>query len=309
MHIIHFNLPTVAPFRLDLTVWALRRRARNIVDRWDGVCYTRVFTLEHSPVKVEIEQITEKPQISVVAYAHHSWVNLQSQITDLLNTMLGLNLDLTWFYDLTKNDPILHPLVLKYKGLKPPRFPSIFETLTNAIACQQVSLEAALSLLNNLTARYGKPFKERNQVFYAFPEPYDIMRCSEEELKALGFSQRKSETLILIASTIFKKEKTFCDLDRLSNENIIEHSCRLKGIGRWSAEYLLLRGLGRTEILPGDDVGVQKSVQLLLKLRKKSDYHKIKKIEKKWHPYAGLIYFHFLLKKLSEMGVIEDFSS
>jgi DNA-3-methyladenine glycosylase II len=126
----------------------------------------------------------------------------------------------------------------------------------------------------------------------------------KEELMLLGFSEHKSETLILIASAIVH-EKNFCNLDKLSNEEIIKFLCSFKGIGRWSAEYFLLRGLGKIEILPGDDVAIHKSVENLLKLRKKPDFDRIKKIEKEWHPYAGLIYFHFLLEKLSKKEIIE----
>ena len=94
MHIIKFQLSATAPFRLDLTVWALRRRSRNIVDYWDGFCYTRVFIIEGSPVKVEVRQKTKKAQLSVIAYSHHPMHKLKSKITDLLNVMLGLQVRL-----------------------------------------------------------------------------------------------------------------------------------------------------------------------------------------------------------------------
>ena len=154
-----------------------------------------------------------------------------------------------------------------------------------------------------MTQKYGIPFEEANHINYAFPEPCEIMNCTKKELMLLGFSEHKSATLILIASTI-AHEKILCNLDKLSNEEVIKLLCRFKGIGRWSAEYTLLRGLGKTNILPGDDVAVHKSIGNLFKLRKKPDFEKIKKIEKKWHPYAGLVYFHFLLEKLSLKEVI-----
>lgn len=304
MHKLCFNLSAIAPFRLDLTVWALKRRGRNIVDQWNGTCYTRVFIIKNSPIKVEVEQKKGEPEISVVAYTHHPFADLQLQISHLLNIILGLRIDLRWFYKLTKHDKVLHPLVMKYKGVKPPRLPSIFETLVNAVAFQQFSLEAGFSLLNNLTVKYGKPFREQGSVCYAFPDPGEIMNSTIKELMSIGFSQNKSKALVLIASTIFHHEESFSGLDELPNEDVIQLLSNFKGIGRWSAEYTLLRGLGRTEILPGDDVGIRKSLVQLLSLQKKPDYNKIKEIEKKWYPYAGLIYFHILLRKLSENKII-----
>lgn len=70
MHILRFNISVVASFRLDLTVWALRRRSRNIIDSWDGSCYTRIFNIENATVKVEVRQNTNKSQIFVVARSH-----------------------------------------------------------------------------------------------------------------------------------------------------------------------------------------------------------------------------------------------
>lgn len=292
-------MKVVIPFRLDLTVWALRRESRNIVDGWDGSCYTRIFNIENSTVKVEVRQQT-KSQISVVVHSQKSIKNLKAKVSNLLNTMLGLNVDLRSFYQRMKGNTFIYPLVLKFMGVKPPRFPSIFETLVNAIAFQQLSLEAGFTLLNNLAQKFGTPFAENDCLYYSFPEADKIRKCTKEELMPLGFSERKCETLILIAS----HETIYCNLDKLPNEEVINLLCSFKGIGRWSAEYTLLRGLGRTTILPGDDVAVQKKVKNLLKLRIDPDFNTIKKYEKEWEPHAGLIYFHFLLEKISKKEIL-----
>jgi DNA-3-methyladenine glycosylase II len=57
---------------------------------------------------------------------------------------------------------------------------------------------------------------------------------------------------------------------------------------------------------PGDDVGAKKNLQLLLHLKTKLDYQQISKITKKWYPYAGFIYFHLLLDKLNEKGLLSN---
>ncbi|MGL5741436.1 MAG: hypothetical protein ACRCXC_02225 [Legionella sp.] len=67
---------------------------------------------------------------------------------------------------------------------------------------------------------------------------------------------------------------------------------------------MLLRGLGRIEILPGDDVVAQNNLQKLLHLEVKPDYKKVADLTASWSPYAGFVYFHLLLQKLHEKGVI-----
>ena len=72
----------------------------------------------------------------------------------------------------------------------------------------------------------------------------------------------------------------------------------LHGIGRWSAEYTMLRGLGRLNVFPADDVAGQKNLLHWLNLRKSPTYEKARRAVSRFHPYEGLLYFHFLLAKL-----------
>ena len=78
----------------------------------------------------------------------------------------------------------------------------------------------------------------------------------------------------------------------------------IRGIGRWSAEYVLLRGLGRLDAFPGDDIGAQNNLKRIFLLDNKPTYEGIKKLTSRWHPYEGLVYFHLLLEKLHLKGVI-----
>lgn len=300
----HFILPVLPPFRLDLTVWALKRRGKNIIDSWDGTHYIRVFAFGEHPVKVNVEQGANESQIKITASSLYFMPAMHNKILLTLKRMLGLEINLEPFYQRAKKDKSLSSLVLRFKGLKPPRFSTIFEALANAVACQQVSLEAGLTLLNRLSQHYGLPFQEENQTFYAFPEPRTIMHCRIEDIRALGFSQRKSETLIELASAVSLHEDTYSNLEGKSDQEVAKLLSNFKGIGRWSIEYVLLRGLGRIGILPGDDVGVQKSLKQLLDLQKMPNYAQIQSLVQQWHPYAGLIYFHLLLQKLAGKGLL-----
>lgn len=300
-----FTLHPIAPYRLDYTVLALRRRAKNIVDCWDGQHYTRVFNLDNKPITVKVAQIDNlnnpKLLISLDESIHPM---VQEKITYLLEMMLGLKRDLSSFYTMAKHDVQLNPLVFQFMGVKPPRFPSLFEALINAISCQQISLDAGLHIQNQLVQHLGMKMNHNSQVLYAFPTAEDVSHCSVGSLKKLGYSTHKSETIICLASALKDEQSAFSCLEGKPNDEVIELLCQFKGIGRWTAEYVLLRGLGRIEIFPGDDIGAQNNLQKLLHLEDKLDYKKTSKITSLWHPYAGLIYFHLLLQKLDEKGVL-----
>ncbi|MCW8417807.1 DNA-3-methyladenine glycosylase [Fluoribacter dumoffii] len=296
-----FTLNAVAPFRLDYTVFALRRRSKNKVDLWDRNCYTRVLIIENTPVKVVVEQKKGINDPELLLHSEGSKQVSQNQIHAEMEKMLGLKRDLHDFYCLAEQDARLHPLALRFKGLKPPRFPSVFEALVNAVSCQQISLDAGLQIQNRLVEYLGLKIKGKEEkVFYAFPRPTEVANCSVSELKNIGYSTHKSETLIRLASAFIGEEAYFGSLENKSNEEIINFLCAFKGVGRWTAEYVLLRGLGRIDIFPGDDIGAQNNLYQLLHLERKPDYKKIAEITAKWHPYAGFVYFHLLLQRLHE---------
>lgn len=297
-----FLLHPVQPFRLDLTVWALRRRSKNIIDLWDGRFYTRLLNVENQLIKVSIEQINEnKLRVSVNQSISE---NTKIELSQLLEMMLGTNRIIHNFYRMAEQDLHLSSMVIEFKGLKPPRFPSIFEALVNAIACQQLSLDAGLEILNRLARYIGRNIIDHDGTFYAFPTPADVANCSILELKKLGFSINKCKALIALSSAITSNEAFFNNLESNTNAEIVKFLCQFKGIGRWSAEYVLLRGLGKIEIFPGDDVGAAKNLQLLLQYKNKLNYQQISQITKQWFPYAGFIYFHLLLKKLQTKGIL-----
>lgn len=299
-----FLLYPVLPFRLDYTVWALRRRSKNIIDLWDEERYTRLFFIENQLIKVSVEQKNKKE----ILVSTNKKINQKTQIelTRLLEMMLGLNRKLQGFYRIAKQDAHLAPLMTQFKGLKPPRFPSIFETLVNAISCQQLSLDAGLQIQNLFAQHVGKKMSDHDGTYYTFPIPKDVAKCSVAELRKLGFSTNKCKTLIDLASRIVADETVFDNLENKSNDDIVKYLCQFKGIGRWSAEYVLLRGLGKIDMFPGDDVGAKKNLQLLLNIKRKLDYQKISEITKKWYPYAGFIYFHLLLNKLNNKGLLNN---
>jgi DNA-3-methyladenine glycosylase II len=147
------------PFRLDLTAWALRRRPHNAIDRWDASTYQRVVDIESGPVALSVTQddALGAPRLSALLTGRPIDQGTQLLARATLEKLLGLSVDLTAFAAIAEQDPLLGPLARRMRGLKPPRFPSLFEALVNGIVCQQISLAVGIHLLNRLTAAHGRP--------------------------------------------------------------------------------------------------------------------------------------------------------
>jgi DNA-3-methyladenine glycosylase II len=293
------------PFRLDLTVWALRRRRTNAVDRWEDGRYSRVIVAEDGPVRLSViqEPLSVEPTLTVtVESTTRISERTRTEIGPLVQKLFGLAVDLHPFYKLARDSAVIGPLAERFSGLRPPRFPTVFEGLINSIACQQVTLDLGIVLLNRLSERFGAHIVDQGLVLHAFPAPADLADAPEESIRKLGFSRQKTRAIRELSTQVADTGGDLALLEGMTNEEAIDYLSRIRGIGRWSAEYVLLRGLGRLDTFPGDDVGAQNNLQRLFHLADKPTYDHIRQLTTPWHPYEGVVYFHLLLDKLRANG-------
>jgi DNA-3-methyladenine glycosylase II len=303
-----FELTPISPFRLDLTVWTLRRRPHNIVDRWDGTTYRRILLLPAGPVEVAVTQVAppEIPKLQVVVAARPIRAARRVAVTAALERLLGLRIDLTDFYQFAAHQRHMGPLAQRFQGMKPPRFATVFEGVINAMACQQLTLTLGIHLLNRLAMATGIAFGEGDEAVHAFPRPEDLAGLSPMHLRQFGFSRQKGRAIIELAQSVAEGHLDLEELAALSDNEAVKRLGELRGVGRWTAEYVLLRGLGRTHVFPGDDVGARNHLQRWLRLARPLDYEGVRRVQSRWGSYAGLVYFHLLLDRLAEAGYIGD---
>jgi len=153
---ISFELAPRPPFRLDLTVWVLRRRSHNLVDGWDGRTYRRVIVVQEEQVLATVVQTgpVDAPRLQVKIRGETlDETRAVPALKALLTQMLGLDADLAGLYRLARQNERLRELIQPWCGVKPPRFPSVFEALVNAVACQQLSLTVGIYLLTGWQPR------------------------------------------------------------------------------------------------------------------------------------------------------------
>jgi DNA-3-methyladenine glycosylase II len=300
-----FEVPAVPPFRLDLTAWALRRRAENILDRWDGQTYRRALLINDQIAEFAAEQSgsAAHPRLRVTVSAPDSTIELQPILRSTLERMLGLPIDLRKFYSLAEKQKPLRPLINAFIGFKPPRYPTIFEALLNAISCQQVSLDVGMMLLNRLVQNFGRS-APTDPSAHACPSAVDLASVSPGALRSFGYSQNKERAILELSRSVASGELDLESIRGLDDAAALEKLLAIRGVGRWSAEYALLRGMGRLNIFPGDDVGGWNNLKKHLRLRTRPDYAKTRKLMAPWKNYAGLLYLHFLLDGLSSRGIL-----
>lgn len=254
--------------------------------------YQRVIKVNDEYTLITASQKTppDKPQIMV---QYQPKVN-QKELKKKLAWIFGLDESLKGFYQKSKKDPVLSLAVKQYYGLIPLRTATVYEMVISAITEQQISLVVAVKIRSRLVKKFGESIKVGGKKYYAFPTPEKLASAKPQDLLKIGLSRQKASYILnfsqLVASGEFKVEA----LKRKSDEKVIEALTKIKGLGPWTAEYVLARGLGRTDVFPADDLGVRAALGKIYGTGKPVSPQKAKKILAKWKPYRRYATFYLL---------------
>lgn len=159
-------------------------------------------------------------------------------------------------------------------------------------------------MLNRLAEESGPTVTYDGVVQHAFPRPADVLLLRPDSLRALGFSFAKARSLLELAEIASAGHLEPRVLEELRDEEVLPLLLSLRGIGRWNEECALLRGLGRINVFPGDDVGARNRLAQWHGYAQPMDFEAVREAVWCWHPFCGLVYFHLLLKGLDESGAL-----
>lgn len=286
-----------APFRLDLTANVLRRPSTNVVDRFDGTTYRRLIGDAKTPALLSVTQ-TGPIELSVDIAASGKQ---RFDPALLVERLLGIDVDLEPFYRAAAHVDWLAPLVAGARGVKPPRYPSVWEACVNAIVYQQVSIHAAGAILRRVIERYAAPVAIDDGQLYAFPGAQTLTDADPEELRGLGVSINKVVSLRAVARAILDGAIDEAALAQLPTPELMAALVVHKGIGPWTAAVVALRGFGRLDLFPMNDSGVARSVR---DLSGRTDVD-VDALLALLGEQRGMLYYHLLIGRLAARGDVE----
>lgn len=176
-------------------------------------------------------------------------------------------------------DPVMASVI---KAVGPCRFEpnaehSHFYHLVRAIVGQQLSTTAARTIHGRFVALFDSPLA-----------PDAVARMEDQRLRAAGLSGAKTAYIKDLAARVHADELPLDRVESMTDEEIIEALTQVKGIGVWSAQMFLMFRLGRPDVLPALDLGIQKGVQRAYHLRKLPKPKRVSAIGRKWTPYSTI---------------------
>lgn len=276
------------PFRLDLTADALRRVAANAVDLVgdDGTYYRAVRDARGAAMLAVSPSGAGSLDVRASGRDAERWLAV-------VRRLLGTDVDLSQWYVRTARIGWLHALTVRLNGLKPPRYPTLWEACAHAIVFQQISIAAGAAIMQRLVELLGEEVVAGGVVGRVFPQPERWMQASEPRLRAAGLSRNKLRHLRSAAQAFADGTIDESRIDALATPQAAQTLTEIAGIGPWSASVMLLRGLGRLDAFPLRDSGVARSL-----LHVGGDDASLEAVLAKLGPVRGMLYFHLLLGRL-----------
>src|SRR5512133_169111 len=156
--------------------------------------------------------------------------------------------------------------------------PSHFHALTRSIVFQQLSGKAAATILSRVVALFPD----------GVPTPEAVAATSDEALRAAGLSRQKIGYLRDLSSKVAGGALPLDEVESMSDDDLIDHLVQVKGIGRWTAQMFLMFRLGRRDVLPELDLGIQNAIKRAYRMRKRPTPKQVRKIGAKWAPHSSV---------------------
>jgi DNA-3-methyladenine glycosylase II len=251
---VGFRVDLAGPLDIPASLELFRRFGDDLLDRWDGATLTRTLRdgNEVIPYMARNAGSVEAPALLIKTPSPQDDEAVE---TAICATFLPPPAS---YPALLLADPVIATLDARFPGLRTVRQFDLFAALIRCVSAQQVNLRWATTTRRRLAEAFGDRHVLDGHAVYSL-NPVRIARASVAELRALQFTTRKAEYIIAIAEAIASAALDLPTLAELPDDEVIAQLTAIRGVGRWTAEWILARTLGRPTVVAGD-LGVRKGI-------------------------------------------------
>jgi DNA-3-methyladenine glycosylase II len=264
------------------------------MDYFDGVTFSRIWNLPDrrwALIRLRSLGSLDRPRLLLLIDGKDLIEPEAKELCGQIESTYSLHLDLNAFFEVIRTEKPVFELTQSHLGMKPALEPNLFEALVWAIIGQQINMTFACQVKAGLLARYGLSFRVNGRDYYRHPEPEDLAKLNPRDWVAFKSSQRKAEYIIGLSKLICEGLNLEA-LNAIPDAEIITQLMHIRGIGRWTAEYVLLRGLGRWDVLPATDAGLINGVRRAYGWDHRPSTEEITRLGERWRPWRGLATYY-----------------
>ncbi len=286
-----YQLTPAAPYRFEYFQKRVANSSNSYLYSFGESRLSRAHIIGGSPVLVHVStdaiQDVKHPPVIRLEVQGATDREQADQAAQIWRHMLSVDRPLLPFYERMSNDPVMSSITQELSGMHLLLDSGPFESMILSIIGQQVNLTFAEALKRSLVELCATSIEVDGQSHYAFPSAEQIARLEYDQLRAMKFSQRKAEYVIDFSRGVAEGSIDLDSLHSMSNEEAIDCLIRLRGIGRWTAECVLLFGLGRPDLLPAADIGLRNAIQHFWQLEVQPTEQEVREFAAGWKGYES----------------------
>ncbi len=269
-----------APLDMAGSLSFLSRNGDDYLDRWDGKRWVRTLVAGSRKVPFSCQPLgtPDEPRL-MVRVADLRDLPAVREATNLSFLLPGRG-----FETLSRRDSVLARLNRKFPGIRQVRQFDLFYGLLRCISAQQINLRWAATLRRRLAEAYGEKLHVRDDFVYSL-RPEVVAAVRVQDLRALQFSTHKAESILAVAEALASRKLIQEDLAEMEDADAMQALVALRGIGTWSAEWILVRCLGRARVVAGD-LGVKKAVAIAYLGKEMASEDEVRRAVAHWGPHA-----------------------
>ena len=258
---------------------------------WEGNSLYMVFQETNSLVLVKIQELGKPDQPLL-----HVATSTRKEFFPDFSHIFSFQDDLKEFYSSVRSDPIMNQLISRYYGTRIFHTRDFFESAIIAILEQQISVQVAAKLRERIVQKFGRgPIEYDGMVFRSFPTPLDFLGISVEEIGSIGMSMNKAKAIHHLANALIEGKFQSQCLSPQSIEQSIKKLISLPGIGSWSAQYILTRGLAWDNMVAYSDLGIRKAIGYYYKKGQSVTVEESREFFEHFSPWKHIAGYYFLM--------------
>ncbi|XXM72690.1 DNA-3-methyladenine glycosylase family protein [Lysinibacillus sphaericus] len=278
------------PFSFDECLIFLGRNDREILHTISDGCLMKLVRLNGELILFKVQSVNKSLKVEFLNGIPSEAA--REKAAEYIWEWFDLDADLNQFYQWGSDDPVLSKLIGNYTGLRMIAIHDLFEALVWAVLGQQINLTFAYTLKKRLVEEYGERMTFNGEAYWLFPSFEVIAPLDEDDLRKLQITGRKAAYIIGIAAAMkdgrLKKES----LRKLDEQQARKALLQYKGIGAWTADYVMMKCfLVKTSFTVGD-VGLQNALKAALGYERKPALEEMEAFSHKWEGWQAYAAFY-----------------
>lgn len=269
----------------------LNRSDKELLHQIKDDCLIKMLKIDDSLVLIKLTATRDRIRITFPIKTPS--LRIREQIANYIWEWFDLESDLTPFYQWADQSELYRTLTQRYYGLRLIGIPNLFEAITWAIIGQQINLTFAYTIKARFIKQFGENLKFGSDCFWLFPSYERISVLNIADLKQLQFTTRKAEYVINIARMMDKGMLSKTALLNMDDyDQIKAFLLNIKGVGAWTADYVLMRCFHYPQAFPIADIGLHHALAMFVGTNHKMTTEEVLKIALDWQGYQGYITFY-----------------